>query len=111
MLVTLLTLAVGALLVPTLAVRLETPRPCTTRQALSDVTAMVLLLVYVASIPFWLRGGPQPRDANSDRRPAANRRLTAREAVPGRWPLSMAVIVLTIAGVTSAAASDWFVRR
>jgi len=57
MLVTLLTLAVGATLVPTLAARLDTPAVHHTA-ALSDVTAAVLLLVYVASIPFWLRGGP-----------------------------------------------------
>ncbi len=108
MLVTLLILAVGALLVPTLAVRLETPAAHHT-QALSDVTAMVLLLVYVASIPFWLRGGPQPRDANERQAAGGQPAPAASEAVPGRWPLSMAVIVLTIAGVTSAAASDWFV--
>ena len=57
MLVTLLTLAVGAALVPTLAARLDTPAVHHVA-ALSDVTAVVLLLVYAASIPFWLRGGP-----------------------------------------------------
>jgi Ca2+:H+ antiporter len=120
MLVTLLTLAVGALLVPTLAVRLETPAAHHT-QALSDVTAIVLLLVYVASIPFWLKGGPQSLDAGERQvpggqpvpagRPAPGGRTapTATVAVPGRWPLSMAVIVLVAAGATSAAASDWFV--
>jgi Ca2+:H+ antiporter len=120
MLVTLLTLAVGALLVPTLAVRLETPAAHHT-QALSDVTAMVLLLVYVASIPFWLKGGPQSLDAGERQvpggqpvpagRPAPGGRPapTATVAVAGRWPLSMAVIVLVAAGATSAAASDWFV--
>jgi Ca2+:H+ antiporter len=120
MLVTLLTLAVGALLVPTLAVRLETPAAHHT-QALSDVTAIVLLLVYVASIPFWLKGGPQSLDAGERQvpggqpvpagRPAPGGRPapTATVAVAGRWPLSMAVIVLVAAGATSAAASDWFV--
>ena len=58
MLVTLLALAVGATLVPTLAVRLETPAGHHAA-ALSDVAAIVLLAVYVASIPFWLSGGPQ----------------------------------------------------
>jgi Ca2+:H+ antiporter len=59
MLVTLLTLAAGATLVPTLASRLETPAAHHTA-ALSDITAVVLLLVYLASIPFWLSGGPHP---------------------------------------------------
>ncbi len=57
MLVTLLTLAVGAMLVPTLAVHLETPAAHHSH-ALSDATAVILLLVYVASVPFWLSGGP-----------------------------------------------------
>jgi len=66
MLVTLLTLAVGATVVPTLAVRLETPA-VHHAAALSDVAAIVLLAVYVISIPFWLRGGP---DMSPDSRPA-----------------------------------------
>ena len=57
MLVTLLTLAVGALLVPTLAVHLETPA-ARHAHALSNATAVILLLVYIASVPFWLAGGP-----------------------------------------------------
>ena len=58
MLVTLLALAVGAMLVPTLAARLDTPA-VHHAAALSDVAAIVLLAVYVASIPFWLSGGPE----------------------------------------------------
>ena len=72
MLVTLLTLAVGAMLVPTLAARLDTPAVHHTA-ALSDVTAVILLLVYVASIPFWLRGGPHAR---ADRGPRSGCRPT-----------------------------------
>ena len=51
------TLAVGGMLVPTLAVHLETPA-ARHAHALSDATAIILLLVYVASVPFWLGGGP-----------------------------------------------------
>ena len=57
MLVTLLTVSVGAVLVPTLAARLNTPA-AQHGQALSHATAVVLLLVYIASVPFWLSGGP-----------------------------------------------------
>ena len=64
MLVTLLTLAVGALLVPTLAVHLETPA-AQHAGTLSDVTAVILFLVYAASIPFWLRGGPSGKQVQN----------------------------------------------
>ncbi len=67
MLVTLLTLAVGAALVPTLAARLDTPAVHHVT-ALSDVTAVVLLLVYAASIPFWLRGGRPVQNRCKDER-------------------------------------------
>ena len=110
MLVTLLTLAVGAMLVPTLAVRLETPAAHHTH-ALSDATAVILLLVYVASIPFWLSGGPTPEWASP-----------GRQAAGGRWPptVQTAGAGQALAAqhgrhragncrAASAAASDWFV--
>ncbi len=121
MLVTLLTLAAGALLVPTLAARLETPAAHHT-EALSDVTAVILFLVYVASIPFWLGGGPS---ANNERTPSPARAPTSSpETTPtggtattandtsapaGRWPLGTAIAVLVLAGAASAFVSDWFV--
>ena len=97
MLVTLLTLAVGAALVPTLAARLDTPAVHHTT-ALSDVTAVVLLLVYIASIPFWLRGGPGQLQAQAKPEPTA-----------GCWSLGVAITVLALAGVASGFVSDWFV--
>jgi Ca2+:H+ antiporter len=120
MLVTLLTLAVGAALVPTLAARLDTPAVHHVA-ALSDVTAVVLLLVYAASIPFWLRGGPEqfnagaktnapPSDAGQGTPAAAGplaRSLTGPTA--GCWPLRTAITLLAVAGVASGFVSDWFV--
>jgi Ca2+:H+ antiporter len=97
MLVTLLTLAVGAALVPTLAARLDTPAVHHTA-ALSDVTAVVLLLVYIASIPFWLRGGPGQLQAHAKTEPTT-----------GCWSLGKATTVLALAGVASGFVSDWFV--
>jgi Ca2+:H+ antiporter len=116
MLVTLLTLAVGATLVPTLAIRLETPA-AHHAAALSDVAAIVLLAVYVASIPFWLGGGPEvappwrqaqasPGQARAPKAPGA--RSTARAPGP-QWPLGLALGLLAGAGVASGAVSDWFV--
>ncbi len=129
MLVTLLTLAVGAALVPTLAARLDTPAVHHTA-ALSDVTAVILLLVYVASIPFWLRGGPDQYQPSAETSApqiatatavatavatpaeAAERRALARSAMQtaaGGWSLSTAIAVLAAAGVASGFVSDWFV--
>jgi Ca2+:H+ antiporter len=119
MLVTLLTLAVGALLVPTLAARLETPAAHHT-EALSDVTAVILFLVYVASVPFWLAGGPSGNDRNpsaaaptsagevTGTAPSATTANKAKTPV-GPWPLGTAIAVLVLAGAASAFVSDWFV--
>lgn len=92
MLVTLLTLAVASMLVPTLASRLDTPAVHHSA-ALSDATAAVLLVVYAASIPFWLGGGPEPHEQSERRR--------------GR--LGAAVVVLAGASIASGFVSDWFV--
>ncbi len=112
MLVTLLTLAVGAALVPTLSAHLNTPAASHTH-ALSDVTAGVLLLVYVASIPFWLSGGPGPKPPAEEKPSTPKGSSSGTAAAPARpaqthWPLGLAVIVLVLAGVASAAVSDWF---
>jgi Ca2+:H+ antiporter len=107
MLVTLLALAVGATLVPTLAVRLDTPA-VHHAAALSDVAAIVLLAVYVASIPFWLSGGPQMGQPPPPARVSEGRATTAGQARPA-WPLSLAIALLAGAGLASGAVSDWFV--
>jgi Ca2+:H+ antiporter len=120
MLVTLLTLAVGAALVPTLAARLDTPAVHHTA-ALSDVTAIVLLLVYIASIPFWLRGGPdQPQSYAKTGSPSGGAapvppsvarplRTPPPPPSPSCWSLGMALTALAAAGIASGFVSDWFV--
>jgi Ca2+:H+ antiporter len=116
----MLTLAVGAALVPTLAARLDTPAVHHTA-ALSDVTAVVLLLVYIASIPFWLRGGPGQLQTHAKATvPSGDTGpIVATEAgsLPGSftgpsagcWSLRMAITILAVAGVASGFVSDWFV--
>jgi Ca2+:H+ antiporter len=109
MLVTLLALAVGAALVPTLAAKLDTPAVHHTA-ALSDATAIVLLLVYLASIPFWLAGGPGPRPSIGTQ--SANRQPVqpASPAIPThRWSLGLAIALLAVAAIASGLVSDWFV--
>jgi Ca2+:H+ antiporter len=109
MLVTLLTLAVGSMLVPTLAVRLDTPA-VRHSAALSEATAAVLLVIYLASIPFWLEGGPL--SAHRAHRQAAGTAATTRAGAAGRnasGPLAPAVALLATAGVAAGFVSDWFV--
>jgi Ca2+:H+ antiporter len=98
MLVTLLSLAVAALVVPTLASRLAVPAAHHTA-ALSDIAAVVLLVVYLASVPFWLRGGPE---AGKEQRPRPG---AGRPGVS----LPRALTLLGASGVATALVSDWFV--
>lgn len=92
----LMMLAVAALAVPTLAHGLHTPAGIHAN-ALSDACAIVLLVVFIASIPVSLQGDPETT-------------VTAREE-PGEilWPMWLAVGLLAAAGLGSAFVSDWFV--
>lgn len=85
----LLLLVVAALLVPTLASRLETPAAAHTG-ALSDFVSVVLLVVYALSVPYNLRRGAPADQAPSTR-------------------LGPAVLMLVLASAGAALASDWFV--
>ncbi len=95
--VVMIVLAVSALAVPTLANEIHTPAGAH-EEALSIASALVLLGVFIGSIPFSLRGG------------------TMSEAVPAAeldeesWPLARAISVLVGAGVLTAFVSDWFVQ-
>jgi Ca2+:H+ antiporter len=95
MVATLMMLAVAALAVPTLAVRLHTPAE-THAAALSAACALVLLCVFAASLPFSLRGDPAVVVGDDD--PEAP------------WPLWLAIAVLVGASVGAAFVSDWFVE-
>ena len=94
--VTLLLLASAALLLPSLTYYLHTPaRPHET--ALSIAVALVLLVIFALSLPASLR-----RDKTSQAAAPAH-------AEQPRWPLWLAVGVLTAASVAAALVSDWFV--
>jgi Ca2+:H+ antiporter len=95
---TLLLLAVSALLVPTLASRLHTPAGAHA-VALSNVAAVILVVVYALSIPFWLQGGAAAGSGAS--------------AAPARaapvWSLQQSVLLLALGSAGAAFASNWFV--
>lgn len=96
MIATLTLLAVAALAVPTLAHNLHTPADAH-EDALSVACAIVLLCVFVASIPVSLKGGPSAIPSRGEKRPHG-------------WPLGLTVGVLLIAGLGAAFVSDWFVE-
>jgi Ca2+:H+ antiporter len=91
-------LAVGAVTVPTFAAQFHSPA-AHHEQALSVAVAIVLLIVFAASVWFILHGGSMGVS-----------RL-AVDAVEGveLWPLPLALAVLVVASVGAAFVSDWFV--
>jgi Ca2+:H+ antiporter len=92
---TLTLLTVAALAVPTLVHGLHTPA-AGYEEGLSIACAIILLVVFIASIPVSLRGGPTTLPKESP-------------ALPNPWPLWLAIAVLVGAGLGSAFVSDWFV--
>jgi Ca2+:H+ antiporter len=98
MLGTLLMLSVAALLVPTLASRLHAPAGNHVA-GISNATAIVLIVVYALSIPFWLRGGVS---SGPDEEYRSRQAQTA-------WPVRTAVTLLAAGSLGAAFVSDWFV--
>ncbi|HZB94706.1 MAG TPA: calcium/proton exchanger [Herpetosiphonaceae bacterium] len=92
---TLMLLAVAALLVPTLANYIHTPAGAHA-DALSLACALILLIVFIASIPVSLSSDPTAQAGG--------------ESHGVLWPLWLSAAVLTVAGVGSALVSDWFVE-
>jgi Ca2+:H+ antiporter len=95
MIATLTLLAVAALAVPTLVHSLHTPAE-PHAEALSVACAVVLLIVFIASIPVALGGGPSALPSPSV------------ETEPA-WPVWLAAAVLAGAGIGAALVSEWFV--
>jgi Ca2+:H+ antiporter len=91
----LLVLSVASQAIPTLATPPGAPDYGHARD-LSLVTAGVLLIVFVGSVPMAVKGDIGP-----------SRQRGAREA---SWPLVAALLVLGAAGVGAAFVSDWFVE-
>ena len=99
MIANLTLLAVAALAVPTLVHGLHTPA-AGHEEGLSVASAIILLIVFIASIPFSLKGEPLGVS------------LEVKEAeaeAPVSWPIWLAVVVLVGAGIGSVFVSNWFV--
>jgi Ca2+:H+ antiporter len=95
--VILMVLAVSALVVPTLAHTMHTPAEAH-EETLSIASAIVLLIVFSASIFFSLQGGTLTETVHT------------KEHVEKPWSIMRVVAVLAIAGISAALVSDWFVK-
>ena len=101
--VLLLLLSVAVLVVPTMAAHLHGPVAHHER-ALSDVASVVLLVVFVLSVPASMRAAAVGQD-----------QLGREEAGPQEagttqtWPLSLVLGMLGASAVGAAVVSDWFV--
>ena len=95
MIATLTLLAVAALAVPTLVYGLHTPA-AGHEEGLSIACAVILLIVFLASIPVSLKGGPTSIPEGPKEHAES-------------WPMWLAIVILVGAGIGSAFVSDWFV--
>lgn len=95
--VMLMVLAVSALVMPTLAHSLHTPASAH-EIPLSIAGAVVLLMIFLASIPFSLQSGSMLEVEQPT------------EEEEGRWSLIRVISTLVIAGTSAAFVSDWFVQ-
>jgi len=99
---TLLLLAVGSLVIPTLATEPGAPDAGHAAE-LSVVVSIVLLVVFAGSLIFSIR-----RDARPS--PATTAEVVVHAEGPGHlWPQWLALVVLAGAAVPAAFVSDWFV--
>jgi Ca2+:H+ antiporter len=117
--VVLLVLAVSVLMIPTLGVHLD----LAVRHhevALSDIAAVVLLVVFVLSTPGSVRRQvrPSPEDFVADAQsgtdgPNGSERPGEHDEGVGTtvaaWSISLVVVALLAASVAAAFVSDWFV--
>lgn len=106
MMSTLLVLAVAAMVIPTIATAPGGPAHGHETE-LSVVVSLVLLAVFVASLPFSIHRGMVVGAADSSETPA---RGEGREAPSTLWPLPLALGTLLAAGIGAAFLSDWFVE-
>jgi Ca2+:H+ antiporter len=93
---TLLLLASAALVIPTLATAPGAPDAGHAPE-LSVIVSIVLLVVFVGSVPFAISGG----GAGTARSTAATEE--------GIWPAALAIGVLALSAVAAAFVADWFV--
>ncbi|GAB2822968.1 calcium/proton exchanger [Actinoallomurus bryophytorum] len=105
----LMVLSVAALLVPSLTSALgsHASKAALHERTLSIVVSVLLLGLFVASLPASLRR--QKAAPKADAADAADSADEAAESSEHSWPLALALAMLAITGVGAAFVSDWFV--
>ena len=98
MIASLMMLAVTALAIPTLAAELHTPAG-EHEATLGAACAILLLIVFAASLPFSLSSDPDRSTRQAHKAPVNH----------DAWPLWLAVVVLVAASLGAALVSEWFV--
>jgi Ca2+:H+ antiporter len=88
---TLLVLAAATMALPSLASAFHTPA-ADHSEALSLICAGVLLVVFVVTVPLFVRSTGE------------------EEHVAARWSIPLTASVLALAGIAAAVTSDWFVQ-
>jgi Ca2+:H+ antiporter len=105
----LLALATAALVLPSMAQSTHSPASDHIR-VLSDIAAVVLLIIFALSLPASLRRKSATADGTAANGSAAEGSAGNADTEAPRWPLAMAVGLLAAAGLLSALVSDWFVN-
>ncbi|MGO8670862.1 MAG: calcium:proton antiporter [Capsulimonadaceae bacterium] len=93
----LMMLAVAAIMMPTIATQVHAPAAGHIEPA-TIVVSLVLLIVFLASLPVSLRGSAPVVEEDAE-----------EQAAPALWPMWMSAGLLVMAGIGSAFVSDWFV--
>jgi Ca2+:H+ antiporter len=104
MIATLLLLAIGALAIPTIANEIHTPASRHT-DALDVACTVILLTLFVASIPYFVHSGKAPGDEPGDE----CGKMAHNPESASEWSLVLAIVVLAVAGAGAAFVSEWFV--
>lgn len=102
--IVLMVLSVAAMVVPSLAHYVHTPAE-PHEKTLSIIVSVVLLLLFVLTLPASLRRPPQGGAAGEK---GAQTGGDMHQEAP-RWPVWLAVGLLAVAAVLAAFVSDWFV--
>lgn len=101
----LMVLATGALVLPSLAEYVHAPA-APHEKTLSLIVSVILLCVFLLSLPAALKRSPAPEAAA----PPAGEGAAEKHSEGPRWPLWLAITLLAVASVAAALVSDWFVH-
>jgi len=95
----LMALACAALVLPSIATYTHSPAAAHAT-VLSDIVAVIRIVIFVLSLPFSLRRG----------RTRGGGAAPEEHTEPPRWPVWVSITMLTVVSLAAALVSDWFVH-